>query len=168
MITLAADIGGTRIKLALLRDKSVLARETLDAHSYEGLAPQLPRMADAFERLCGAAGTRCTDCAALGVAFPSLVDRASGRILSEYGKYADAPQIDLPRWAHEALGLELVIENDARLALLGEWKAGAGRGRDNLVMVTLGTGLGTSALMEGRLVRGKHGQAGVLGGHFTV
>jgi glucokinase len=66
------------------------------------------------------------------------------------------------------LGLPLAIENDARMALIGEWRAGAGRGVDNLAMITLGTGLGTSAVIEGRVLRGKHGQAGVLCGHFTV
>jgi glucokinase len=54
------------------------------------------------------------------------------------------------------------------MALVGEWKHGAGRGSDNVVMLTLGTGLGTSAVIEGQLLRGKHGQAGVLGGHTTV
>jgi glucokinase len=66
------------------------------------------------------------------------------------------------------LNLPLAIENDARSALLGEWRHGAGRGVDNAVMMTLGTGLGTAALIEGRVLRGRHGQAGVLGGHLTV
>jgi glucokinase len=60
------------------------------------------------------------------------------------------------------------MENDTRLALLGEWRAGAGAGCDNLVLVTLGTGLGTAAIIEGKLLKGIHGQAGVLGGHFCT
>jgi glucokinase len=102
------------------------------------------------------------------MAFPSLIDPSSGRVLAAYGKYADAPQLDLARWSREILGLPLLIDNDARMALLGEWQAGAGRGSDDLVMVTLGTGLGTAVLIDGVVVRGKHGQAGVLGGHLTV
>jgi glucokinase len=54
------------------------------------------------------------------------------------------------------------------MAVVGEWKFGAGRGSDNMVMMTLGTGLGTAAVMEGQLLRGIHGQAGVLGGHASV
>src|SRR5262249_29473232 len=102
------------------------------------------------------------------MAFPSLIDSRTGRVLAAYGKYADAPQIDLPQWSRKTLRLPLIIENDARMALLGEWQAGAGRGCDDLVMVTLGTGIGTAALIEGIVVRGRHGQAGVLGGHLTV
>ena len=54
------------------------------------------------------------------------------------------------------------------MALIGEWRAGAGRGCNDLVMMTLGTGLGVSAIVEGRVLRGRHGQAGVLDGHMTV
>ena len=77
-------------------------------------------------------------------------------------------RIDLRTWSRAELGLPLAIENDARMAVIGEWQAGAGRGSDNVVMMTLGTGLGTAAVIEGRVLRGKHGQAGVLGGHLTL
>jgi len=168
VIVLVADAGGTRIKVALMRDQSVLAQHCLEARSHEGLAPQLPRIVRAFNELRAQTGIAPGDCVALGLAFPSLIDFPKGRVRSAYGKYEDAPHLDLSRWAREALGLPLVLENDARMALLGEWQAGAGRGSDDLVMVTLGTGLGTAALIQGHLVRGKHGQAGVLGGHLTV
>ena len=167
-MALVADIGGTHIKLALMRDQSVLAQRTLAAHSNEGLAPQLPRIAEAFDSLCRDAHVARSGCAAFAVAFPSLIDPKTDRVLDAYGKYEDAPRLDFARWSRETLGLRLWIENDVRLALLGEWQAGAGRGCDDLVMVTLGTGLGTAALSEGRVVRGMHGQAGVLGGHLTV
>jgi len=102
------------------------------------------------------------------MAFPSLVDIQTNRVRTAYGKYDDATELDLARWARESLQMPLVIENDARAALIGEWKLGAGSGCNDLVMLTLGTGLGTAALVEGQLVRGRHGQAGVLGGHFTI
>jgi glucokinase len=54
------------------------------------------------------------------------------------------------------------------MAAVGEWKFGAARGSNDLVSVTIGTGIGTSAIIEGRLLRGKHFQAGCLGGHFVV
>ena len=168
MFSFVADIGGTRIKLALMRDQSVLAYESFAAHSTAGLAPQLPRIAQGLDSLCRTSGSPRGECVAFAMAFPSLIDAASNRVLAAYGKYLDAPHLDLTRWSQEELGLPLLIENDARMALLGEWQEGAGRGCDDLVMVTLGTGVGTAALIRGQLVRGKHGQAGVLGGHLTV
>jgi glucokinase len=168
VIALVADIGGTRIKLGLIRERRVIAHRWIAANSSEGLATQLPRIASAVESLCRDAGIAVRDCTAFAVAFPSLIDSVSLRPRDVYGKYPDAPQLDLPLWSRETLGLKLLMENDARMALLGEWQVGAGRGSDDLVMVTLGTGLGTAVLVEGRLMRGKHGQAGVLGGHLTV
>jgi glucokinase len=105
-----------------------------------------------------------------GVAFGfcGIVDPGSGRILSTSGKYEDGPSLDLPAWSLRTFGLPLKLENDARLALLGERNAGAAEGCDDVVMVSLGTGVGGAAMMGGRLVRGRHFQAGCLGGHFPV
>ncbi|MBP7483477.1 MAG: ROK family protein [Lacunisphaera sp.] len=168
MTILACDLGGTRLKIGVVRDGKVLAQAVEPAHSQLGLAPQLPVLRAAWLRLLGGLKLTPADCAGVTVAFPSLVDNATGRILAEYGKFADAMSLDLRAWARAELGLPLAIENDARMALIGEWRAGAGQGCDNLVMMTLGTGLGVCALIEGRVLRGKHGQAGVLGGHLTV
>ena len=168
MNVLACDLGGTRLKIAVVRDGRVLAQTGKPAKSKRGLAPHLPVLKSAWLQLLDDLKLRVSDCAGASVAFPSLVDTATGRILAEYGKYADAMEIDLRAWAQAELGLPLAIENDARMALIGEWQAGAGRGVENLVMMTLGTGLGTCAMIEGRVLRGRHGQAGVLGGHLTV
>lgn len=168
MTILACDLGGTRLKIGVVRDGLVLAQAVEPAHSERGLAPQLPVLKAAWLRLLGGLRLTPADCTGVTVAFPSLVDNATGRILSAYGKYTDAVAIDLRAWARAELALPLVIENDARMALIGEWRAGAGRDCNDLVMMTLGTGLGTCAIMDGRAVRGRHGQAGVLGGHLSV
>jgi glucokinase len=168
MNILACDLGGTRLKIGVVRDGQVLAQTVMPANSQLGLAPQLPMLKRAWLELLDGLRLTLVDCAGVTVAFPSLVDNATGRILAEYGKFADAMGLDLRAWARADLGLPLAIENDARMALIGEWRAGAGRGCDNLVMMTLGTGLGVCAVVEGRVLRGRHGQAGVLGGHLTV
>ena len=62
------------------------------------------------------------------------------RVLSTNGKYDDATGFDFRKWARECAGLELRMDNDARGALLGEWRYGAGRGVDNVMMVTFGYG----------------------------
>jgi predicted NBD/HSP70 family sugar kinase len=71
-------------------------------------------------------------------------------------------------WSEVVFGLPLRIENDAALALLGEHRAGAARGFGDVVLVTLGTGIGVSAMLEHRLIRSRMGHAGSLGGHFTL
>ena len=64
--------------------------------------------------------------------------------------------------------VDFFIDNDARLAAVGEWKFGAGNDTNDLVVMTIGTGIGTSVITEGKLLRGKHFQAGCLGGHISV
>jgi len=151
-----------------VRVGSVLAQTSVPANSKAGLAPGLPALKAAWLQLLGDLKLALCDCAGISVAFPSLVDAPSGRVLAEYGKYADAMNLDLRDWARKEFNLPLAIENDARLALIGEWKHGAGRGSDNVVMITLGTGIGTSAVIQGRVLRGQHSQAGVLGSHITI
>jgi len=167
-VVLACDLGGTRMKFGIVRGGGVLAETIEPARAQEGLAPQLLVIRAAWLRLLERLHLGISDCVGISVSFPSLIDATTGRVLAEYGKYADAPRLDLRAWARAEFGLPLAIENDARMALIGEWRAGAGRGVDNLVMITLGTGLGTAAVIEGRVLRGRHGQAGVLGGHLTV
>jgi glucokinase len=168
MNILACDLGGTRMKIGVVCSGQVLAQASIPANSQAGLATGLPALKAAWLQLLRELKLNLSECAGISVAFPSLVDVASGRVLAEYGKYSDALELDLRDWAQRELGLPLAIENDARVALIGEWKHGAGRGSDSVVMMTLGTGLGTAAVIEGRVLRGKHGQAGVLGGHSTV
>ncbi len=104
----------------------------------------------------------------IAIGFCGIVDAATGEILSTLNKYPDAPTIDLRVWAFEHFQLSILVENDACLALLGEWSAGAARGSSDVVMVTLGTGIGGAAMLGGRLLRSYAGQAGCLGGHLPV
>jgi len=168
VIALTGDIGGSRIKLALVHDGRILARRVEAAHADEPWARRLEGLATGWRALCEESGVTLADIDGLGIGFPSLVDAARGHILDEWGKFPGCANFDLSSWARSTLGLRLALDNDARAALLGEWRQGAGLGSDNLVMITLGTGIGTAVVMEGRLVRGGHGQAGSLGGHLTV
>ncbi|HWQ93371.1 MAG TPA: ROK family protein [Clostridia bacterium] len=168
MITLAADFGGRRIKLGLVRDGQVAARQVLPANADQPLEARLEAVAEGLKTLCGELGLATADCGGVGFAYPSIIDTRQARILDHFGKFGDASRLDLRAWAKNTLGLPLAIDNDARMALIGEWRYGAGRGCDNLAVMTLGTGLGTSAVIEGRVLRGAHGQAGILSGHLTV
>jgi glucokinase len=168
MTTLAVDFGGTRIKLGVVRDGKVIAFRVLPAESHQPLAARLENIALALEALCAEQGLATRDCAGVGFSYPSIIDRWNARILDHFGKFGDARSLDLRHWSRERLGLPLAIDNDARMALIGEWRQGAGRGCDNCAMITLGTGIGVSAIIEGKILRGVHGQAGILGGHTTL
>lgn len=168
MKALAVDLGGAHATLALLDDATIVASRSLDLDSAQGLTSVLPRFADTLKALMKEQGVTPADLAGIGFGSCGLIDSTTGRVLSTNQKWEDATSLDLPGWGKEALGLRLRIENDARMALLGEWYAGAARGCNDVVMITLGTGIGGAAMIEGKLVRGKHSQAGNLGGHIPV
>ncbi len=146
----------------------VLASEEVPLDRAHGLGPVLPAFASLFRALIGKCDLALHDVSGMAFSFCGLADSATGRILSTNQKYDDACGLDLPSWCEKEFGIRFKVENDARMALLGEWYAGAGQGVEDIVMITLGTGIGGAAMMNGRLVRGKHVQGGCLGGHLPV
>lgn len=168
MLALSLDMGGTHIGCAVARDDQIVASREIGCEGAGDLASLLPSLRDELRRLLQQAGVGPGDCSGLAIGFPGIVDARTGRILSTLKKYEDAMRLDLAAWSREALGLKLRMENDARMALLGEQYAGAARGSRDVVMMTLGTGIGGAAMMQGRLLRGGHAQAACLGGHLPV
>lgn len=168
MRALAIDLGGTHATCGLVEDGRILAHETLDTDRAKSLGAVLPRIGGIFRLLVKNNGFTLKDVSGVAVGIAALVDSRAGRVLATHGKYDDAGGIDLGRWSREEFGLPLRVENDARMALLGEYFAGGARGFSDVVMMTLGTGIGGVTMIEGQLLRGKHFQAGCLGGHFPV
>ncbi len=167
-VVIALDLGGTRIKLGLVRGADILVSDQLDAQADLGLQKRLPDLTARINTLLKQASLSAADLAGVGIAVPGVVDTVNRQVLTINAKYSDAPETDLVAWAEKTWGLPLRMENDTRAAMIGEWRFGQGRGYDNLVLMMLGTGIGTSAVVEGRVLRGKHFQAGILGGHFII
>ena len=162
--TIAIDLGGTIIKIGLLKGGQLIGRTEIIAQSASGLKPQLPELEKAIDQLLQSNQLRKNEVLGIGFSFAGLVDSSTNRILSTNQKYDDGPDTDLVGWAKDNWDWPLYAMNDARMALFGEWQHGAGQGCSDLVMVTLGTGIGTAVLIGGELLIGKHFQAGNLGG----
>jgi len=162
------DLGGTRIKIGLVSEGKILAKKKIAAASAHGLAVNLAAVKEAINDLLTTQHISSKDLKGIGLGFPGLVDAKQGKILSTNQKYDDAPALDLRAWVNEQWGVPLWIDNDARMAAVGEWKYGAAKDTDDVVVMTIGTGIGTAAIIEGKLLRGKHSQAGCLGGHISV
>jgi glucokinase len=163
MPTLCIDFGGTEIKLGILDGPRILATATRVA---TGTEADLDAVHDALGELTESAGT--DEIAAVGIALPGVVDRAAGSLVAAHDKYGYAHGRDLREWASQSFGVPAVVENDARAALVGETTFGVAAGARDAVLVTLGTGIGTAALIDGHLLRGVHDHAGILGGHVTI
>ena len=102
---------------------------------------------------------------AVGVGVPCLVAPGSGVAMAcNHFPLVDVPLRDL---LAERVGLPIVVDNDATAALVAEWRYGAARGARNVVMLTIGTGVGGAVVVDGRIVRGASGAGGELG-HIVI
>ena len=164
-VGIGIDMGGTRIKIGLVSKGTIVAASVISASAHVTLEERLEQIADHIDAMLTENNCAPTG---IGIAFPGIVDSDKRIILSRYVKYPDAQNVNLSGWSKRRFGVGFEIENDARAALIGEWQYGAGRGCDNLVLVTLGTGFGTAALIHGKLLKGKHYHAGNLGGHISI
>ncbi|SDC93984.1 ROK family protein [Glycomyces harbinensis] len=157
---LCIDFGGSEIKLGVLDAGDPVRTAAVPVGDGD-----LERAAAEAAELIAAAPAAPT---AAGIAVPGVVDRAAGRLVKAHDKQSRLDDLDLIAWARTSFGLPAVVENDARAALVGEISTGSAAGARDAVLMTLGTGIGTAAVMDGTVLRGAHDHAGILGGHLTV
>jgi glucokinase len=167
MRVLGVDCGGSHLSCALVENKRIVERTTMetDARSF---AAMLPGLAAALRGLCQRNSVAIDACAGLAIGLPVVFAHGTGEVLSILNKYTDLPRLDLAAWGMQELQLRVRFENDARMALRGEQYAGAAAGAQDVVMVTLGTGIGGAVMLQGEMLNSRYGQAGCLGGHLTV
>jgi glucokinase len=158
------DVGGTKVLGVALRadDPAVVLGEarTPTPDSETGL---LDAMADVVRQLDVQVGR--PGITAVGVGIAGLIDR-TGR-LRVSPNLPGRRDVDIGVELHRRLGLPIRVDNDATCAAWGEYLAGAARGADDAVLVTLGTGIGAGLIADGELVRGAHGFGGEAG-HMVV
>jgi len=164
MTSISADMGGSRLKSALVSNGQVIESAVLPINPSAPMEECLALLEKEVHRLA----VLHTAPSVLGIAFPGLVNPNTHRVISTSGKYEGFVDFDFCTWSQEHFQMPLILENDANAALLGELNYGCGQGCDNAVLMILGTGIGTATMIEGKLLRGKHFQAGCLGGHISV
>lgn len=167
MYCIAIDLGGTIIKIGLVGGEEILEFCSIPAKA-GSLAGNLPAMEAVINRFLSKWKIPKEELAGVGLAFPGMVNPKEKRVTSTNDKYDDACNIDLSQWVQSNWEVPFIIDNDARLALAGEWRMGAGKNCRNMVMMTIGTGIGTGVVLDGRIIKGTHYQAGSLGGHLIV
>lgn len=113
----------------------------------------------------GEARLAAPDADAIGVGIPSRVDRATGASVG--AAHLPLEGVPLRDVLVDRTGLPVYVDNDANLAALAEHRAGAAAGASDVVMITIGTGIGGGLILGGRLYRGATGAAGEIG-HMTI
>lgn len=169
MVVWAADIGGTNIRLAIVRRNKIVARTVIPAMAHLGLRAALKRMVGVWTQLHADPRITTEKISAIGLAIPGIVNPQTGQIYPmPKGKFADAPRLFAGPLLQKILPVAPFWCNDAHAALAGEHRFGAAKGAKNVVLITLGTGIGTAVMLDGRPLFGAHGMAGNVGGHTTI
>ena len=156
---IGVDLGGTKILAGIVaRDGSVVRRS-------ERATPQDSQEHVLAELEAAVADLLDESVAAVGVGAPSPIDQENGVVV----RCVNLPLENAPlrAWMRDRFGMPVGLDNDANAAAIGEWRAGAGRGEDDLVMLTLGTGVGGGVISGGRPFRGRNGEGAELG-HVVI
>ncbi len=159
------DLGGTAVKIGLFtEDGSLIEKTGFPTEPLRGKDAVLDDIASRV--MCMASEHRITlsDCA-VGMGFPGPVDN-SGHIEAavDLHMYDYFPGAELSRRLN---GTVVALENDANAAALGEMWQGGGKGYNSLILITLGTGIGSGIVIDKKILRGAHGLAGEIG-HIRV
>lgn len=168
MPSICIDLGGTRCKLGVVQNGQVIDVDHMPSMSDMSFESIIKRLTVEIKNLINVHKIANHDTIGIGIALPGIINSKNNRVIAINGKFVDAINFDFNNWARNEFNLPIIIENDARAALCGSWKYGVGRSYSNLCIMTLGTGVGTAALIENKILRGKHFTAGNLGGHFII
>jgi glucokinase len=153
------DFGGTSVKPGVvLGGKVIEFAERILTRSHTGAESLLAAVVQSVEKL----RTKHREVCALGAGLPGMVDSINGRV-HELSNVPGWKDVGLTKLLEERTGLPVAIDNDANAATYAEWLYGAGRDGVNVVMVTLGTGVGGGLILDGKLYRGSQLGAGEIG-----
>jgi glucokinase len=164
--TIGLDLGGTNLRAAAISRDGVILDKTLGRTQYsEGREAIVYDMVEAIGGLRNRFGN--ADLAGIGIGVPGFISLKDGVIRN----CANIPPLDnfpIRDEIGRRLDTTVILENDANAAALGEKWQGAGRGVDDMIMLTLGTGIGGGIISAGRVMRGFSGMAGEFGHIVTV
>ncbi len=159
------DLGGTWVRVVLSDKKGGFiekARERVDKTSEDAISGQIVK---SVQSLLHRRNISPRNLEGIGIASAGPLDLKGGRIVKPPNLPFD--QVPITKPITEKLGVPTYLVNDCTAAVLGEREFGAGRGFDDVVFVTIGTGIGGGAIVDGHLLWGKDGNAVEIG-HFTI
>lgn len=170
-MVLAVDLGGSHVTCAVVVECSLLGKASFQiadharAVDFDDLMKQV---ALSLKTLLQEIRLQTKDVAGIVIGFPGIVDKKGLCVTDTNQKYESAKTFDFAVWGREYFGRSVLLENDARLALIGEHSCGAAQGYTDATLITLGTGIGAAVILNDQPLRGNDGRAGCLGGHLPV
>ena len=162
------DLGGTSVKYALVSKTGAMpCTGSLDTPATAGAPAVLDAIAEGVRACADFARDNGIAPLGVGIGTPGVVSADGSTVLGGAENIAGWEGVDVAAGILERTGLRAVASNDANAMATGEWLFGAARGASDALFVTVGTGIGSAALIDGHMWRG-HGGRGMEMGHITV
>lgn len=164
----AVDVGGTKIMTTIFSAEGrILARDICPTPANEGADAVIEQLKSAIGHILERHETSASKLAGIGIACAGGIDSERGIVIKSSPNLVGWNNIPLRDIIQEQFQVDTFVLNDASSAALGEQRFGAGQGVRNLVLMTLGTGIGGGFVIDGHLYLGARGCAGEIG-HMTV
>lgn len=163
---IGVDLGATNIKFGLvLPDGKIILERKSQTKVHRGVNYVFDQIAEQARALFDFAGD-IYEIKGFGIGVPGLIDTSNKKVV-EAANFPGWNDVNIGRELEKRLRVNISIDNDANLAALGEYAFGAGRGVTEMIMVTLGSGVGGGLILNGRIYHGTAGAAGEFG-HIII
>jgi glucokinase len=160
------DLGGTKINGALADlDGKVLSKYTIPTNASEGEQAVLGRIFEVIEKVIESSNKSVEEIKAIGIGSPGPLDAKAGIVITTPNLPFRNFQLVKP--VTEKFNIPAYLDNDANVAAIGEYMLGAGKGTTNMVYITVSTGIGGGAILNGKIYRGSTSNALEVG-HMTI
>lgn len=164
---IGVDIGGTNVKIALIDEKGTIAySNSVPTRAEMGYEYTIQNIINTIKDSLKESNNDISNIGGIGFGLPGQIDSVNGivRLLPNIPGWVEVP---LAKIVKDEFNVPVKLDNDVRVATLGELNYGAGKGCQNLICLTVGTGVGSGIVLNGQLVRGASMTAGEIG-HVIV
>ena len=167
MYYIGIDLGGTNIAVGVVDDRhNIIAEASVPTGAFRPAEEMVADMCRAVELALDKAGLIAADCASIGIGSPGTCDSEAGVVLRAYNLgWFNVP---VCKMLHERFGIPVRLSNDANCAALAETVAGAAVGCRNMILITLGTGVGGGIIIDGKIYAGMRSMGAELGHTLLV
>jgi glucokinase len=166
MYRIGVDLGGTNIAVGVIsEDLKIIGRGKVKTNCPRPAEEIFDDIAVAVNMAIEDAGISKDDVLSVGIGTPGTVNKATGYI--EFANNLNFTQVPAKKMLEERIGKTVYLDNDANCAALGEAIAGCGKGAKDFVAVTLGTGVGSGIIINGKIINGSNFAAGEMG-HMVI
>ncbi len=160
---IGVDVGGTNVKIALVDfDGKIIYSNTVPTRAEMGYEAGVNNIKQAIKELMQETSATAKTIEAIGFGLPGQIDYKEG-LVKNLPNIPGWVNIPLAKIIEEEFSIPTRLDNDVRCAALGELNFGAGKGCENLICITVGTGIGSGIVLNGKLVRGASNAAGEIG-----